>query len=320
MLTFFTTAKPFRGHDGIIQRNALKSWKLLHPDAEVILFGDDEGAAEVCAELGLRHEPHVERHESGLKYLNYMFEKAQVIARHAYLCYSNCDIVLTGDFRAALEKAIAWRDSFLMVGRRWDTDVNETIDFSRTDWGRNLRQLALTTGYHQIPDFVDFFVFSSGLYDVVPPLVVGRSYWDEWLVRKALDRGADVLDVSRAVVAIHQNHGYGYHPGGKSGTHTDPVALRNLQLAGGLRRLRTIQDATYRLTRSGIRQNWLYWLAPARRPWRLIEPKVHWALQTYIWHPVLNLTRPLRHALGLRQETVGPFLRRSRNRRHWMDQ
>ena len=29
----------------------------------MILFGDDEGAAEVCAELGLRHEPHVERHE-----------------------------------------------------------------------------------------------------------------------------------------------------------------------------------------------------------------------------------------------------------------
>ena len=45
MLTFFTTAKPFRGHNAIIQRNALKSWTLLRPDVEVILFGDDEGAA-----------------------------------------------------------------------------------------------------------------------------------------------------------------------------------------------------------------------------------------------------------------------------------
>ena len=45
MFTFFTTAKPFRGHNGIIQRNALKSWMLLHPDAEVILFGDEEGVA-----------------------------------------------------------------------------------------------------------------------------------------------------------------------------------------------------------------------------------------------------------------------------------
>jgi hypothetical protein len=47
MLTFFTTAKPFVGHSGIIQRNALRSWKLLDPDVEVILFGDEEGAAEV---------------------------------------------------------------------------------------------------------------------------------------------------------------------------------------------------------------------------------------------------------------------------------
>ena len=45
MLTFFTTAKPFRGQDGLIQQNALKSWKRLRPDVEVILFGDDAGAA-----------------------------------------------------------------------------------------------------------------------------------------------------------------------------------------------------------------------------------------------------------------------------------
>ena len=65
MITFFATAKPFQGHSGIIRRNALQGWKLLHPDVEVILFGDDEGATEVRAELGLRHEPHVDRHESG---------------------------------------------------------------------------------------------------------------------------------------------------------------------------------------------------------------------------------------------------------------
>src|SRR5438445_13653512 len=80
VLTFFATAKAFQGHSGIIQRNALKSWTLLNPDVEVILFGDDEGAAEVCAELCLRHEPQVKRHESGMKYLDYMLDRAQKIA------------------------------------------------------------------------------------------------------------------------------------------------------------------------------------------------------------------------------------------------
>ena len=53
MITFFTTAKPFTGHNGIIQRNALASWTRVCPDAEVILFGDEEGAAETARELGL---------------------------------------------------------------------------------------------------------------------------------------------------------------------------------------------------------------------------------------------------------------------------
>ncbi len=55
MLTIFATAKPFRGHTAVIQRNALQSWKALHPDIEVILFGDDSGAAQAEQELrGLR--------------------------------------------------------------------------------------------------------------------------------------------------------------------------------------------------------------------------------------------------------------------------
>lgn len=70
MLTFFTTAKPFEGHSGVIQRNALKSWKLLHPDIEVILFGDDAGSAEIANGLGLRHEPFVERNSFGTKRLS----------------------------------------------------------------------------------------------------------------------------------------------------------------------------------------------------------------------------------------------------------
>ena len=133
MLTFFTTAKAFQGHDGVIQRNALASWKRLDPRAEVILFGDDAGAAEVCAELGLRHEPQVTRHESGAKYLDFIFKRAQEIATNEYLCFPNCDIVLTEDFRVAFEKVRAWREKFLMVARRWDVDITEPIDFERAE-------------------------------------------------------------------------------------------------------------------------------------------------------------------------------------------
>ena len=139
MLTLFTTAKPFRGHSAIIQRNALKSWTLLDPDIEIILFGDEEGAAEIATELGIRHEPHVERFEGKLPYVNYLFSRAQEIARHDYLCYANCDMLFMQDFFRAFEKAAQWQRRFLLVSQRWDADITDLIDFTRPDWNERTR-------------------------------------------------------------------------------------------------------------------------------------------------------------------------------------
>ena len=146
MLTLFTTPKPFVGHSAVIQRNALKSWTLLHPDAEVILFGDEDGAAETCRELNIRHEPHVRRNENGTKYLNYIFDRAREISRHNILCYANCDIILGSDFRAALELTSGTYSEFLMIGRRWDTDITEPRDFEQPDWDLNCDRLPSAAG------------------------------------------------------------------------------------------------------------------------------------------------------------------------------
>ena len=295
MLTFFTTAKAFEGHSKIIQRNALKSWTLLDPGVEVILFGDEPGAAEVCAELGLRHEPYVERHESGMKYLNYMFERAQEIARHDYLCYSNCDIILMNDFMEAFREIIAWRRSFLFVSQRWDTDVREPIEFGFPGWQEALRQRAKGTGLLQTPHFIDYFVFPRGLYDDVPALVVGRSYWDWWLVWKALSERTPVVDCTPFVVAVHQNHAYGYHPQGKQGTNEDALARRNIELAGKGRHLRMLEDATHRMNGDGL-----------IRPTPLRSLKFR--MRRFLWRILVQKTFPLRRRLGLRRESLRKVL------------
>src|SRR3984893_3808918 len=123
MITCFTTPKPFHGHIGVIQRNAIESWKRVHPDAEVILFGDEEGAAEAARQLGIRHVPVVKRNEHGTQFLSPIFDGAQELARHAFLCYINSDIILLSDFRVAAERVSALGGRFLMAGRRWDTDI-----------------------------------------------------------------------------------------------------------------------------------------------------------------------------------------------------
>jgi hypothetical protein len=319
MITLFSTPKPFRGHIGVIQRNALKSWKLLHPDSEVILFGDDEGTAAVCQELGLRHVRKVVCSSHGTKRLDSIFGQAQEIARYPLLCYVNCDIILTHDFLAALRQVSAWRNPFLMLGRRWDTDIIAPLDFSNPDWEAQIVALAKTEGCQRFFHNVDYFAFPKGLYPSIPPLVIGRIWWDHWLVGKAHASGAAVVDVSQVVCAVHQNHDYGYHPQGIMGVWADEEAQQNYRLAKQEVRLGTIEDAPFRLEASGVLPNRLYWLAPTKRLYRKVSRRVRSVWRTYLWHPLLNVTRPIRHALGLKQDALTPSLR-SDERRHWMDQ
>jgi hypothetical protein len=305
MLTFFTTSKPFRGHSAVIQRNALKSWKLLNPEVEVILFGADEGAAEVCAELGLRYEPNVTRDEFGSKRIDYFFDRAQEIAQYPVLCYANCDIILQQDFVDSLMR-VQEEKRFLMIGRRWDTDIDAPLDFAAPQWAEEIARRARAANRQRSGEWIDYFSFSKGLYlHKIPPFAIGRVHWDNWLVWFAAEAGAVVVDASDTILAIHQNHDYSYHPQGKDGLWKDPGSARNLKLAGGFEHLRTIADARYRLTHAGIGPNRLRrfnnYFASIRRQAVQRSSLVLSLWQTFAWHPFLNKTRSFRNALGLRR-------------------
>lgn len=304
MLTFFTTAKPFTGHNGIIQRNALKSWTLVHPYAEVVLFGDDEGAAGVAEELGIRHEPHTKKNEAGTNRMDFMFSRVQVIARHDVLCYSNCDIIFLHDFCAAVERILAVHKEFLMVGRRWDMEITRPCDFENPDWQKQIRDLALETGKQRTPDWIDYFVFSRGLFVDLPPLVVGRVFWDNWTVWKALEMKKPVVDASRVVTAVHQNHDYRHHPQGKSGVWSGEDARANYKFAGGWKHLRTIADSLEVLRADGLKPNTARHWAAVRRYSRQAGRVVLYHVAQPVWFFLLGITRPLRNALGLRATAV----------------
>ena len=162
-------------------------------------------------------------------------------------------------------------------------------------WQEALRQRAKGTGLLQTPHFIDYFVFPRGLYDDVPVLVVGRSYWDWWLVWKALSERTPVVDCTPFVVAVHQNHAYGYHPQGKQGTNEDALARRNIELAGKGRHLRILEDATHRMNGDGL-----------IRPTPLRSLKFR--MRRFLWRILVQKTFPLRRRLGLRRESLRKVL------------
>jgi hypothetical protein len=297
MLTLFTLPKPFRGHINVIQRNAIESWRRLHPDVEIILFGDEEGTREAAQEFRARHEPEIRRYEDGAPLLDSIFSRAQEAARYNTLCYVNCDIVLMSDFRRALELTLASHKRFLMVSKRWNMDITAPLDFEATDGETRLRTLVCQEGKEQRACSIDYFAFTRNRRLHVPPFAIGRYRYDQWLIWKFLFMHVPVIDASPVVRAVHQNHDYSHLPevGAKGGVLSEESehALRNLRLAGGARHLYTIDDATHILESTGMRR------VPGRamRPYREAPGDATWAA----WYWFLGITGPIRHRLGLRR-------------------
>src|SRR5262249_22071385 len=148
--------------------------------------------------------------------------------------------------------------------------------------------------------------------------VIGRVGWDHWLVGKAYADGIPIVDVTDVVCAVHQNHDYGYHPEGMSGVWSDMEAKRNIEITRRMVRPRTIEDAQFRLTASGIIRNRMHWLAPARRAVREGIRLTRAWIRPHVWHPLLDATRPVRHAMGLRQKAI-PNRSPNKKRRHQLD-
>jgi len=246
MLSIFALPKPFRGHIGVIQNNAIRSWLALRPPCEIILFGDEDGTAETAARYGIRHIPEVDCNEYGTPLVNSLFNAAQELASHELMCYINADIILMSDFLPSVQQVP--NQMFLLVGRRWDIDLNEPIDFNTGTWETNLRNYVQVSGTLHQPTGIDYFVFPRGMYRDIPAFAIARSAWDNWLVYRARILRIPVIDATKAINAVHQNHDYGHHPMGRKGIWRGVEAKYNRELLGGRKHSFNLLDATYILT------------------------------------------------------------------------
>jgi len=251
MLTIFSTPKPFRGHFGVIQTNALQSWLRLHPNCEIIMFGNEEGAEETASRFGVRHIPTIECSKWGTPLISSLFEGAQKIATHQVLCYVNADIILMSDFLDAVQRVR--KRAFLIVGRRWNLKVNELVNFDDPNWESNLRAEVAQRGVVEKPDGLDYFVFPKGTFSDIPPFSVGRPGWDNWMIYRTRYLGIPVIDATLSMIAIHQIHDYSHHPQGKEGVWKGPEAEANLKLLGGNQYAFTLWDADRILEPSGLK-------------------------------------------------------------------
>jgi len=243
MLTLFSIPKPFRGLIGVIQRNAIESWRRLQ-GCEVLLLGNEEGVEGVARECGARWVPNVTLNDLGTPLLDSAFRAARDNATHPLLCYVNADIILFPDLLEAVG-AVAFTD-FLMAGRRWNIDLTSPIDFRDAQWEPKIRRSVRENATLYTEYGSDFFVLArdSALVEL-PAFAVGRPRWDNWLIYRARKLGMPVIDATEAVTAVHQNHDYSHIPQGRDKSWGGPEADRNLELADGGRHHFSLMTATH---------------------------------------------------------------------------
>jgi len=252
MIAVLAIPKPFSGHVGIIQRNAVRSWRRFLGDAEIFLCGDEDGTADVARTARATHVPDIECNEFGTPLLNSAFREVAGRTDARILCYVNADVLLFPDLVAAAER-LAMRD-FLMVARRRCVEISEDVSFSETYPTRDAFASRFSLTELDSSDALDVFVLTRTdvLLDILP-FAVGRPGWDNWYVYNALKHRIPVVDATDVVTVVHQRHDYGHVAGAGNNDWGGPEGDRNIELAGGWANLFTIADATHALTRHGCR-------------------------------------------------------------------
>jgi hypothetical protein len=251
MLTLFSTPRPFKGPFDRIQRNAIKSWKAVCPNCQIILFEDEEGTtSKVAEELQVLCIKDRQSSEFGTPLLSSLFTKAKEFAENKIIVQISTDMILTDKFLPAVERIVKMMDGkpFLMAGRRWDLDFNDEIDFTKKDWQVKLMEQVGKNGKLHGHSAMDYWVMPCNLPIEFPPFVIGRPGTDSWLVYKLRSMKIPVIDSTNVIDIIHQNHNYPQ----KSNPFFAVEKANNMELAGGFMNMLTLREANWLFTEKGL--------------------------------------------------------------------
>ena len=250
LITIFITPKGFdRDHIAMIQRNAIRSWKALGSDVDILLIGDDPGVEENAKVLGVRHVREVKRNASGTPMLNDIFRIARENSDSPLLAYVNADIILKRDFVEISRKMLEQEKKFLLVGQRWDLDVQQDLYFEG-DWEKAFDEDLAKRGRRHPAGGSDYFVYPREVFTSIPAFAIGRSGWDNWMFYEARVKGWKLINCSDVINIIHQEHDYAHLPNGLP-HYRQPESAENVKAAGGKRTIFTLLDCNYVLDSQG---------------------------------------------------------------------
>src|SRR5688572_28576444 len=102
-----------------------------------------------------------------------MFLRGQGLASNAVVCWSNADLLFTDRLNGAASIVAAHPTPAYLVGRRTDIEQPTPLRFD-PGWQADLVRRARTEGERKPANWIDYFMFTRGLFTELPPFAIGR--------------------------------------------------------------------------------------------------------------------------------------------------
>ena len=252
MVTVFCTPKNFEGIFNKIQKNAIRSWRHLSDDIEIIIFGESKGAKKIADEVSGIYFPNVKCSKNGVPLLSDLFNKANKIASFDTLLFINSDILIPENIIESIKIVKERFFNFLLVGHRWNIELKKIINFNEKNSATLFWEMAEMKSKKDSPAAIDYFGFRKNMFKKIPDFVIGRPGYDNWLIWYARRHFIPVIDISEEVKVIHQIHHFNFHNlkndpkiFDRNKIHIEEDGLKNLELHGN--RVLNLLDADYHL-------------------------------------------------------------------------
>jgi len=210
-LSFISAFREFEGEQDRIQQSCMYSWKA--NGIKVFVPINEEGIKEKCGEditlvggvqtgrdLGFNNRCPVVKD---------LILKALPLIETETVALINSDIIIDQDFSVKVKEIFnKYGQDIFMVGARKDIDLKIFINTRET----YLQVLSQEREIHNPSTSSDIFIASKAIWlriaNEMPPFLLGRFCWDNWLHLYAMENNLRKYNCSNALLLLHCEHGY----------------------------------------------------------------------------------------------------------------
>jgi hypothetical protein len=245
----------------IYNRNklAISSWLSVSLCSHVLLFINRSEFGALADDLDnvyglgrIIYAGHIRTNFAHVPYIDEWFRQGIQHSPSNFVCFINSDILLSGNwFTKAKEIFHLMADHpTMIIGQRINFNLL-SVDFQNLSFGTGLLQhiddmVRKSQHSKESPDGIDTFLFRidrlSWELKWVPPFIMGRYYWDNWLVGY-LNHFCDVITFSLNPPIYHINH-----TPNKKNPNDDQFAINKYLWEANKRYFGSNRDVTWRLS------------------------------------------------------------------------